>query len=85
MTRYVIDPTNAAASPDYFAITPSDTVNFDRTVRGIYVGSGGDVVAVTEGGDAVTFVGAVTGSILPIMAVRVNSTSTTATSLVGLY
>ena len=85
MARQVINPIDASAANDFFAITKSDTVNFSFTVRGIYVGGTGDVVAVTEGGTAVTFVAVPAGSILPIRAIRVNSTSTTATSMVGLY
>lgn len=78
-------PHRANPSEDYFAITPHDSTNFTQgVVRGIYVGVAGDVVAVTPDGTAVTFVGAVAGSILPIMASRVNSTSTTATNMVGL-
>ncbi len=68
-----------------FAITKSDTVNFTVNVRGIYVGGTGDVVVVTPDGDAITFVGVPAGTILPVRAKRVNSTSTTATSMVGLY
>jgi hypothetical protein len=68
-----------------FAITPSDTTNFAEAARAIYVGSAGNVAVVPiEGGTAVTFVGAVAGSILPVRAIRVNSTGTTAGSLVGL-
>ena len=68
-----------------FAITPSDSTKFDETVRAIYVGVGGDVVVVVKDGEAaITFKNAQTGSILPIRCVRVNSTSTTATNLVGL-
>jgi len=68
-----------------FAITPSDETDFAQVTRGIYVGVGGDVVAVMSDGTAVTFTGAQAGTILPIRAARVNSTSTTATDLVGLY
>ena len=68
-----------------FAITPSNSVNFDYTVRGVYVGGAGNVVIVTPNFNAVTFVGVPAGTVLPVKAVRVNSTSTTATSLVGLY
>lgn len=76
-----------AAGPgeQFFNITPHDTTNFGYTVRGIYVGGAGNVVAVNEAGTAVTFIGVPAGTILPIYANRVNSTSTTATSLVGLY
>lgn len=70
---------------DFFAITPSDATNFPFTVRGIYVGVTGDIVAVNAGGGAILFKNAVQGTILPVKAIRVNSSSTTATTLVGLY
>lgn len=68
------------------AITPSDSadINGGQTTRGIYVGSTGNVVAVI-GGNAITFVGVPTGAILPIRCTRINSTNTTATSLVALF
>lgn len=72
-------------SHTYFAITPHDSNDFSQgPVRGIYVGGAGNMVAVTTGGTAVTFTGVLAGSIIPIRAKRVNSTNTTATSLVGL-
>lgn len=78
---------NDAAGPgeQFFAITPHDSTNFAYTVRGIYVGVAGNVVAVNEAGTAVTFTAVPAGTILPIYANRVNSTSTTATNMVGLY
>lgn len=85
MARLVTDPESAASAESFFAITKSDTANFAFTVRGIYVGGTGDVVAITEGGTAVTFSSVPAGAILPIRAIRVNSTSTTATNMVGLY
>lgn len=67
------------------AITPDNATNFpDGQCRGIYVGVGGDVVAVVDGA-AITFKNAPSGAIIPIQATRVNSTSTTATNLVALY
>jgi hypothetical protein len=69
---------------DAFAITPSDSTNFNAMFRGIYVGAAGNIVVVTPSGSAITFVGALAGSVIPVMGVRVNSTNTTATSLVGL-
>jgi hypothetical protein len=80
----------------YEAITKSDTVNFDGTTYAanaatkaipadaIYVGGAGIVVAIDESGKAVNFT-AVAGEILPIRAIRVNSTTTTATLMVALY
>jgi len=82
----------SASAFDFAAVTPSDTVNFTvpgngdiRTTRGLYVGSGGNVVAVTRGNVAITFTGVLAGSILPIQCIRVNSTSTTATGIVALF
>lgn len=75
----------SAPATGAFAITPSDSTDFSTAVRGIYVGVGGDVVVVCKEGGAVTFKNAVAGSVIPIRATRVNSTSTTATNLVGLY
>lgn len=74
---------------ELFAITPHDSTNFNQAIRGIYVGSGGDIAVVTQdttGADrtVVVFKNAVAGSIIPVQATRVNSTSTTATDLVGL-
>lgn len=68
------------------AVTKSDTVNIPRkATRGLYVGVGGDVVVVFENGDAVTFKDVPAGEILPVEAVRVNSTNTTATDILALY
>ena len=72
-------------SPGFAAITPHDSTNFAAPCRGIYVGGAGNVVVVGLDTVAVTFVGVAAGSILPVQAIRVNSTSTTATSLVALY
>ena len=66
------------------AITPSDTVNLANPSV-VYVGVGGNVRVLTAQGDTVTFVGIPTGSVVPVQVIRVYSTSTTATSLVGIY
>ena len=67
------------------AITASDTGHFATTCRGIYVGGAGDVVVVMKGGEVVTFAGVPAGTTLPLRATRVNSTSTTATSMVCVW
>ena len=71
-------------SRDFFSITPSDSVNMTFTSRAVRVGGAGDVVAVREDGVAVTFKNCLAGELLPICAVRINATGTTATYLVGL-
>lgn len=76
--------TETYTAQDAFAITPSDTVNFTRPCRAIYVGAAGTLVIVTLAGNAVTFAGATAGSVIPVAAKRVNQSSTTASSLVGL-
>lgn len=65
------------------AIVPSDTVNIVDPPDAVYVGGAGVVVAVFANGAVVNFT-AVAGQVLPITVKRVNSTSTTATLLVGL-
>ena len=67
-------------------VVPSDTVNFARGVcQGIYVGGAGNVTAVMEDGTVATFTAPPVGSILPIRAIRVNATLTSATLMVALY
>lgn len=68
------------------AITPSDSANFAAgACRAIYVGGAGNVAAVMVNGDVVVFTAPPVGTVLPIVAKRVNSTNTTATLLVALY
>ena len=68
-----------------FAVTPSDSVDFSRSCRALYIGGDGDVSLVTPAGDTATFVGLTAGSILPVRTARVNATATTATNIVGLW
>ena len=76
---------NTQVSTFYAAVTPSDTVDFDDLARALYIGGAGNVVAVRHDGTTVTFAGVQAGTVLPIAVRRVNSTSTTATSIVALY
>lgn len=74
-----------APASRYFAITPSNSTDFDYNTRAIYVGSSGNLVAVDDAGTTCTFSNVPAGTILPIRAKRVNSTNTTASNLVGMY
>jgi len=80
----------------YEAVTPSDTVNFtgplvaagpggEVLANSIFVGVGGIVVAIRDDDTAITFTGAVAGSLLPIKCKRINATTTTATDMVALF
>lgn len=70
---------------NFAAITKSDSVDLAIMTRAVYVGTGGDVVALDRDGTVVTFKNVPSGSILPIRATRINSTNTTAADLVGMW
>lgn len=69
----------------FAAVTPSDSVDLTYLTRALYVGGDGTVVAVDANGTAVSFVGVVAGTVLPIRVSRVNATSTTATNIVAMW
>lgn len=73
-----------APSQNAWAITPHDTTDENFVSRAIYVGTGGDVVAVMKSTAVVTFKNVLGGTILPVRVQRVNATGTTATDMVGL-
>lgn len=54
-------------------------------VRAVYVGGTGNVSANMSDGSTATFVGVQAGSVLPISVRQINSSGTSATSLVALY
>lgn len=77
------------SSSHYAVVTPSDTVNFTieqeaKHCRAVYVGGAGIVQAVRPDNTVVAFT-CVAGGILPIVAKRINTTSTTATLIVALF
>ena len=76
---------NINSSMKAFAISKSNTADFEFLVRGIYVGGAGDVAVVNPDDSVCVFVGVPAGTILPVQARRVNETSTDATNMVGLY
>ena len=81
------------------AVTLSDStsIDFEDTsiaTRALYVGSGGDVSVEMAGRDGkgaglsdptVVFVSVLSGTILPVECFRVNSTGTTASSIIALW
>lgn len=68
----------------YAAVTPHDSTDFARPARYLYVGVTGNVAAVRLDGTAVTFANLPVGW-HPICCRRVNSTGTTASSIVALF
>lgn len=68
------------------AVTPNDSTDLTNTARALYIGGAGDVVVDMVGsGSTITFAGLAAGTILPVRAARVRSTSTTATNIVALW
>ena len=69
-----------------FVITPNDNGDLDYVTRAVYVGKTGDIrVCLIDDTVAVTFVGVLAGTLLPIRIKDVLATGTTATDLVGLF
>lgn len=67
------------------AITASDSTEYIG-IRAIYVGGDGDLAVTMRGNSAaVTFAGVVAGTVLPIRAVKIMSTNTTAANIVALF
>jgi hypothetical protein len=65
------------------AVAPSDTVN-DGSWAGLWSGSGGIIKLTTEENNDVVFNNVPAGTILPIATLRVWSSTTTATNVLGL-
>ncbi len=75
-----------APPTDGVAVTKSDSVDVvGGPFRCLYVGGAGDVAVVMLSGTVLTFVAVPAGSILPVRGSRVNSTNTSATSIVALW
>lgn len=84
--NFALHADNTAPAYSLLAVTPSDSVNFTKgPCRGLYVGVTGDVNIYMIDTTSVTFSAVPAGTILPVAALRVNSTSTTATSIVALF
>lgn len=64
------------------AVVPSDTVDLAFVARALYVGGVGNLALVTVDGSAITLVDAY--GWVPVRAMRVRATGTTATSIVAL-
>lgn len=65
-----------------FAVTPSDTVSHVLPARAYWVGVLGDVSVLSADGLTTVYKGA--QGLLPVAGVRINSTGTTATNIIGL-
>lgn len=73
-------------------VTPSDDDNIpfvgapdDVWACVLYVGTGGDIRVLTDGGDDVILKNVPDGSFLPVQVVRVFSTDTVASDIIALW
>ena len=72
------------------AITPTNGLvlgyaNGGKKIRGLWIGGAGNLKVTMGDGSVVTFVGINAGTLLPVCVKTVESTSTTATSILALY
>ena len=67
------------------AVTPNDSADLANVSRALYIGGSGDIKVTTSGGDTVTLVGVVAGSVIPLRVARVFATDTTASDIVALW
>jgi len=68
----------------HFTVTPADGSDLANIPRALFIGGAGDVAIRDGAGTDVTYT-VPAGVLLPIRAVRVLATGTTATGIVGLY
>lgn len=77
---------NPSPATEAVAVTLSDSVNFTKPARALYVGSAGNAALVMPNLDVVLFEGLAAGTILPVRCIRVNSTnSTVGIKLIALF
>lgn len=69
---------------DWFDVTPDDNNDLSRIPRRIWVGGSGDLTIRSSEGTDVTLSSVPAGTLVPVQPVRVLSTNTTATNIVGL-
>jgi hypothetical protein len=65
------------------AVTPSDTTDLPFATIGLRIAGAGNVAVHDASGNATTITGVLAGETLPIVAVRVLATGTTATGIIA--
>lgn len=79
-------PSGAGLGPSNgYAVSPDDNANLPIGLKEIWVGGAGILVVTLLGGDTVTLIGVAAGVKLTLNIIKVWSTGTTTTGLVGLY
>lgn len=81
VTAGLTDPANGAEAVVISSVDHAAT----HASKALYVGETGNVKVDMRGGQAVTFVGVVAGTVLPIRVTKVYKTGTNAASMVILW
>lgn len=76
----MIDPAEG-----WFVVEPSNTEEFEKYTRSLYVGYGGNLFAVGVDGSVSPHYNVQDGSVIPIQAKMVLLTGTTASGILGYY
>ena len=67
------------------AVVPSDTANLAVPAKRLWVGGVGNLTIMTGGGETTVFTAVPAGTLLPVQALRVFSTGTTASLIVAMW
>jgi hypothetical protein len=74
---------NQSVATEMFAVVPSDTVNFTKRARRLFIGGAGNLSVVDGKGNTVAIAAYPASSYLDAEILRVNATGTTATGIVA--
>lgn len=85
MIRNYLDENSAVAPARAAEAVTVGTPFAGGACRAIYVGGAGDMAVTMSDGKTMTFQSVSAGQVYPIRATEVNTTGTTATSMVALY
>lgn len=86
MDKFSDYPTSLTApARDAEIVVPNDAVDLTYLTRALYIGNGGDLSLRLAGGQTVVFQNVSGGSILPLRAIGVDATGTSATGIVALW
>jgi len=75
----------ATTAQTYAIYSMGAQAGIGQTGAALYVGGAGNVSVITIGGDTITFNGVLAGTTLPIQALQLRSSGTTATLINGMW
>lgn len=81
---YDFNDNNMGSFRAAFPITPNDNTDITVRPRGLYIGTGGTLIAVGANGVACTFLNVPNGTFIDFGPVRILATGTTAAGIIGL-